>query len=200
MACARMRVAALAGLFLVGPSSTNAQWSVSAGVRAPRFSGAAVEPGTDRSLRPYRPTMLEIGVAQGGRRLSAGIRLHYASSSLALEGSGAVAAIKDAITVYGLAPEVSYRISRLGPEGVVRVFAGPLLEVWKLPDVGSHWRMGVTASVGLEVPFGGRWSGTARLGAAVTPSSPFRREDLEAPLEPRALWRREASAGLQYRL
>ena len=177
-----------------------AQWTVSAGVRTPRFTGAAVEPGTDRSLRPYRPTMLEIGMQRSGRRLGAGIHVHYASSSLALEGSEAVAAIKDAISVYGIATEVSYRVSRLGPDGVVRLFAGPLVELWKLPDIGSRWRVGMAASLGLEVPFGGHWSGAARLGAAVTPASPFRREDLEAPLEPRALWRREVSAVLQYRL
>ena len=125
--------------------------------------------------------------------------MHYASSSLALEGSDAVTAIKDAITVYGFAPEISVPLSRLGPEGLLRVFAGPLIEVWKLPDIGSHWRVGVAASVGLEVPFGGHWSGSARLGGAVTPS-PFGAEDLEPPLEPRALWRREAAASLQYRL
>jgi hypothetical protein len=200
MAQARFGAAALAALFLVAPSSTRAQWTVSAGVRTPRFSGAAAEPHSNRSLRPYRPTMLEVGVEHGVGRVGVGIHLHYASSSLALEGGEALAAIKDAITVYGLAPEISLRLSRLGPEGVIQFFTGPLVEVWKLPDVGSHWRVGLAASVGLEVPFGGRWFGAARVGAAVTPASPFRREDLEPPLEPRALWRREASAMLRYRL
>jgi hypothetical protein len=60
--------------------------------------------------------------------------------------------------------------------------------------------MGFGASVGLEMPFGGRWVGSARLGGAVTPSSPFTEEDLDPALEPRALWRREASAALHYRL
>jgi hypothetical protein len=177
-----------------------AQWAVGAGVRTPRFSGAAIEPGTDRSLVPYRPTMLEIGVERQGRRVGVGVRLQYASSSLAFEGDEAVAAVKDALSIYGLAAEASCRLSRLGPNGVVRLFVGPLLEMWKLPDVGSHWRLGVGGAIGFEVPFGGRWSGAARLGAAVTPSSPFAREDLVAPLEPRALWRREVSALVQYRL
>jgi len=42
--------------------------------------------------------------------------------------------------------------------------------------------------------------GAARVGAAVTPGSPFAREDLDASLEPRALWRREAAALLRYRI
>jgi hypothetical protein len=177
-----------------------AQWTVSAGIRSPRFSGAAVEPGTDRSLHPYRPTMLEIGLERGGRRVGAGVYLLYASCSLALEGSEAVAAIKHAISVYGVRPEVGLRVSQLGAEGTVRLHVGPLLEVWKLPDIGSHWRLGVAASVGLDLPFAGRWSAAARLGGAVTPASPFRREDLEPPLEPRGLWRREGAVALRYRL
>lgn len=201
MTPSRARGVWLLALLAVAPGfEANAQWSVSAGVRSPRFSGAAADPASDRSLRPYRPTMLEIGVEARGRRFGGSVHLNYASSSLALEGNDAVAAIKDAISVYGLAPEVSLRLSRLGSGAQVRLFAGPLVEVWKLPDVGSHWRVGVAGSVGLEVPLGDRWSGSARAGGAVTPASPFRRQDLQEPLEPRALWRREVAAALQYRL
>jgi hypothetical protein len=193
--------AVLAGMLsLVTPHHGMAQWTVSAGIRSPRFSGAAVEPGTDRSLHPYRPTMLEIGLERGRHHVGAGVYLLYASCSLALEGSEAVAAIKDAISVYGIRPEVGLRLSRLGAEGTVRLHVGPLLEVWQLPDIRSHWRMGVAASVGLDLRLGGPWSASARLGGAVTPASPFRREDLESPLEPRALWRREGAVALHYRL
>jgi hypothetical protein len=195
-----VRAAVTAGLLVLGASSTStAQWTVSAGVRSPRFSGGAVEPGTDRSLLPYRPTIVEVGVEHVGGRFGGELRLHYASSSLALEGDEAVAAIKDALTVYGITPSISLPISHLGPAGLLRVSAGPLVEVWKYPDIGSHWRVGVTASIALEVPFGGHWAGSARLGGAVSPS-PFAAEDLEPPLEPRRLWRREAAASLQYRL
>jgi hypothetical protein len=193
--------ALLAGMLsLATPHHGVAQWAVSAGIRAPRFSGAAVEPGTDRSLHPYRPTMVEIGLKRGGRRVAAGVYLLYASCSLALEGSEAVAAIKDALSVYGIRPEVALRLSRLGAEGTVRLHVGPLLEVWQLPDIGSHWRIGLAASVGLEWPLGGPWSAAAQLGGAVTPASPFRQEDLEIPLEPRALWRREGAVALRYLL
>jgi len=177
-----------------------AQWALSAGIRAPRFSGAAVEQATGRSLRPYRPTMWDFGIERAGARVGVGVHFRYASSSLAFEGENALAAVKDAISVYGIDPEVALLVSHLGPEGLVRLYAGPLVEVWKLPDIGSHWRVGLAASVGLEVPFGGRWAGAARVGAAVTPGSPFAREDLDPSLEPRALWRREAAALLRYRI
>jgi len=193
--------AALIGLVLsLAASDLTAQWGLATGIRAPRFSGGAVEPATGRSLRPYRPTMWEIGVDRMGRRVGVGLRLNYASSSLALEGHDALAAVKNALEVYGIDPEISVRLTQVGPQGLVRLYAGPLFEVWKLPDAGSHLRMGFVASVGLEMSFGGRWVGSARLGGGVTPSSPFTEDDLDPSLEPRALWRREASAALHYRL
>jgi hypothetical protein len=193
--------AALAALVLAAvPPRAGAQWTATLGLRAARFSGGAEEPATGRSLRPYRPTMFEAGVARFGHRVGVGLRVHYASSSLALEGGNAVAAVKDALQVYGVQPELSVQVSHLGPEGLIRAFAGPIFEIWKLPDLGSRSRLGIAASLGMEFPFGGRWSGSARLGAAVTPTSPFTTADLDPSLERRTLWRREVSAGVSYRM
>src|SRR6476661_535757 len=180
-------------LTLLDPSSATGQWEVGAGIRAPRFSGGAVEPATGRSLRPYRPTVFEAGLDRAGRRVGVGVWLHYASSSLALEGSDGLSAVKDALTVYGAEPFVAVRLTNVGPEGVLRVMGGPLLEVWKLPDLGSRTRIGMATALELAMPFGGHWSGVARIGAAVTPGSPFTRADLDAQLDPRALWRREVA-------
>src|SRR5512138_3368994 len=123
---------------LVGALPATAQWEAGVGLRAPRFSGGAVEPATGRSLRPYRPTMIEAGLDRLGRRVGVGMWVHYASSSLALEGSDGLSAVKDALTVYGAEPFVALRVTRVGPDGVLRITGGPLLEVWKLPDVGSR--------------------------------------------------------------
>src|SRR5262245_1695171 len=189
-------------LLLIGPETVAAQsyWAVGAGIGAPRFSGGATEPATGRSLLPYRPTVLEVGVDRAGPGASVGVWFHYASSSLALEGADALAAVKDALNVYGAEPFVAVRLARVGPEGTLRVRGGPLLEVWKLTDRDSRTRVGVAAAVELAVSFGGRWSGVASAGGAVTPNSPFTEDDLDSGLEPRALWRREVAATLRYRL
>jgi hypothetical protein len=187
-------------LLVAFPQPLFGQWSLTGGIRAPRFSGGAVELETGTSLRPYRPTVFEIGVEKAGRRVGIGLRLHYASSSLALEGSDVVAAVKDALSVYGAEPEVSLRLSQVGDDGVLRLYAGPLLELWKLGSDVSHTRVGVSAGVGLEVPIGGRWSGAVRAGVAVTPRSPFTEAELDPTFEPRALWRRELEGGVRFRL
>jgi hypothetical protein len=186
-------------LVLVLASRASGQWSVGLSLGAARFSGGAEEPATGRSLRPYRPTTFQAGVARVSGRLGVAVRAHYASSSLAFEGKEAVAAIKDVLQVYGITPEVSLRVARVGPEAVLRAYAGPIFEVWKLDESTSHSRLGAAAALGLEVPFGGRWTGSARVGAAVM-RSPFEQDDLDQGLEPKALWRREVSAGLSYRM
>ena len=62
--------------------------------------------------------------------------------SLALEGDDALAAVKDALSVYSVDPEITVRLTRLGPDGVLRAYTGPLIESWKLPDAGSRTRVG----------------------------------------------------------
>jgi hypothetical protein len=144
--------------------------------------------------------MFEIGLERRGQRVGVGLRLYYASSSLALEGDQAVAAVKDALTVYGAELEFSIRVVHVGDEGTLRLYAGPLLEIWGLADEVSRARVGIAAAVGLEVPFGGRWTGAVRVGAAVTPASPFTEADLDPTFEARSLWRREIAGAVRYRL
>jgi hypothetical protein len=193
--------AALGALLAVWmPTSGAAQWTLAAEIGSARFWGGSAEVGGERSFRPYRPTLVGLGVAYARSSVGVGLRFHYGGSSLALEGKEAVVASKGVLDVYGLSPELSLPLSRLGPEVRVRLYAGPLIEVWKLAKEISHLRLGASAAVGLEVPLGARLAGTLRAGMAVIPASPFAREDLDPSYEPRALWRRTLSTSLAYRL
>jgi hypothetical protein len=196
----RSRAAFVLGLLAAPLAPLHGQWTLTGGIGAPRFSGGAVEATTESSLSPYRPTVFALGLEREGRRVGMGLWVYYTSSSLALEAADAVSAVKDALTVYGAEPEVSLRLARVGQDGVLRLYGGPLLEFWDLGGSVTRTRLGMSAELGLEVPFGGHWSGAIRAGAAVTPSSPFTREDLDAAFEPRTLWRREIEGSLRYRL
>jgi hypothetical protein len=182
------------------PRSSAAQWTLAAEIGSARFWGGSAEVGGDRSFRPYRPTLVGLGLAYAQSNVGVGVHVHYAGSSLALEGKEALVASKGVLHLYGISPEVSLPVTRLGPDVRMRLYAGPLIEVWQLANEISHLRMGAAASVGLEVPLGVRLAGTLRAGMAVTPASPFAREDLDASYEPRALWRRTLSTSLAYRL
>jgi hypothetical protein len=197
--CARAALYALLALTGV-PRAGVAQWTLAAEIGSARFWGGSAEVGGHRSFRPYRPTLVGLGVGYAGSSLGVGVRFHYAGASLALEGKEAVVASKGVLDVYGVSPEVSVPVTRLGPEGRVRLYAGPLIELWKLASEISHLRVGAAVAVAFEVPLGLRLAGTLRAGIAVTPASPFAREDLNPSYEPRALWRRTLSTSLAYRL
>ena len=149
-----------------------AQWAASADVTAARFWGGSRELEGDRSFRPYRPTIVGLGLERQVFGIYVGVRGYYASTSLALEGADAVAAVKGALDLHGIAVELSHGIATLGEAVRVVVYGGPVIEVWDLADQSSRTQAGFTGSIGLQVALGGRVSGVIRAGAAVT-ASPF---------------------------
>jgi hypothetical protein len=188
--------ATLAGAFSEAP----AQWALTAEVGAARFWGGSAEiGGSGPSFRPYRPTIFGIGVARQGAQVGWGVRLEYTGASLALEGKDAVAAVKGALDVYGIAPEITVLLTTLGSGLRIRLTGGPLLEFWDIGTERSHARLGAHLGMGVQLPLSGRVLAGISASGAVSPS-PFDEGDLVAGYEPRTLWRRGVSAGLQYRL
>ncbi len=176
------------------------QWAVTTEVGADRFWGGSIENTADRrSFRPYRPTTFGVGLQRKAGRLGAGLRLRYASASLALEGADAVVAAKGVFTVYTAAPEVVYRAISLGSVNQLMLHFGPLFEVWSVVDEDSQTRVGIQGAVSLNLPLGGRFAGSVMAGAALIPS-PFEEAQLDPSFERRALWRRRFAVGLDYRL
>jgi hypothetical protein len=176
------------------------QWAVTAEVGADRFWGGSVENTAEhRSFRPYRPTTFGVGLERRAGRLGAGLRLRYASASLALEGADGVVAAKGVFTMYSAAPELVYRITSVGAANQLVLHGGPLFEIWSAIDEDAETRVGIQGAVSLNVPLGGRFGGSVMAGAALIPS-PFNEAQLEPDFEPRALWRRRFAVGLDYRL
>jgi hypothetical protein len=196
-----MRFSLLLVLFIAGAShEAPAQWAVTAEIGAARFWGASAETGgSGPSFRPYRPTVLGVGLEHQGVRLGWAVRLQYAGASLALEGKDAIAAVKGALDFYGVSPELTLRLTTLRGGLRLQLSGGPLLEFWELGVDVSHVLLGGQAGVALDLPLSARVTARLRASGAVTPS-PFDREDLEPGYEPKVLWRRGLSVGVQYRL
>jgi hypothetical protein len=195
------RIALLLVMTLAGVSQeAPAQWVLAAEIGAARFWGASAEiGGGGRSFRPYRPTIVGLGVERQDRLFGWGLRVRYAEASLALEGADAVSAVKGALDFYEVAPEISVHLKQISSGVRFRLYAGPLVDVWELGTETSHIRAGAQAGIGLHLPLSSRVFAGLRANCAVTPS-PFDDSDLLAGYEPRALWRRAVSASLQYRL
>ena len=195
----------LATATIVWSSPVYGQWRVGAEVGATRFWGGSLDTGGDHtSLRPYRPTTFGLGLERQSDRYAAGLHLHYAEASLALEGPEGIVAAEGAFKILSISPELAVRIATLGPGNQLRLHGGPLLEIWDLIDRDRRNRVGAQGAVSLDVPLGGRFDGVVLAGAAVIPS-PYQEGELDlgggAPTyDLRALWRRRFAVGLRYRL
>lgn len=179
--------------------SAQGQWTAGAEVGANRFWGGTEETsGQHRSFRPYRPATFGIGLARWAGRVGAGIRLQYASASLALEGNDALVAAKGIFKVYGADAHLAYHLARVSANELT-LEAGPLFEIWSVSGEESEARLGIQAGLSLRVPLGTGLVGSLTAGAAVIPS-PFAESQLEAGFERRPLWRRRLAGGLEIRL
>jgi hypothetical protein len=181
------------------PSAAAAQWAVGAAITTARFWGGAREVSGDRSLRPFRPTLFGAVLARSVGATSVAIQGYYASAGLALEGGDAVVAVKDALTVYGVAMEVTQRLATVGHDSSLLAGMGPLIERWDLSGAASHVRAGAAASLSLRVSLGVRWETVVR-GEVAVGGSPFTDDDLDPGFEPHTLWRRDVSARVMLRL
>jgi hypothetical protein len=180
-------------------SAAAAQWALGLEVTAARYWGGAHETSGDRSLRPYRPTLFGVVLTRSLGTTSVAARGYYGSASLALEGGDAVVAVKDALTLYGMALEASHRLATMGHDSSLLAGLAPTIERWDLSGGGAHLRAAVIASLALHVTLGEHWEGVMR-GEAGVGWSPFTAADLDPGFAPRALWRRQISARALCRL
>lgn len=183
----------------LGCRSALGQWLVGLEVGSDRYSGGSEETAPEhRSLRPYRPTTVGLGLLRRTGNVGAGVRFRYSSAGLALEGEDAAVVAKGVFDVYGVAPEFLYRVASLAANELW-LHAGPLFEIWSVIEEGSEVRLGVHAGLLLRVPLGARLAGSLTAEAALIPS-PFTTDQLDPGFERRALWRRRLAGGLEYRL
>ena len=176
------------------------QWTAAFEVGADRYWGGSVETGGEgRSFRPFRPTSFGLGLERRGNRLGWGVQMHYSEAGLGLEGPGAVAAVEGVFTVFGVSPELVYRLTTLGTVTELRLHAGPLVEVWGIIDEQTRTHFGGQGAVSLDIPIAGRFAGSVVAGVAVTPS-PFEVGQLGETFETRTLWRRRFALAVHYRL
>jgi hypothetical protein len=198
----RCGVLGLVGVCL--PAKAGAQaggWGITADVSLSRFWGASRGASTADGgpARPYRPTGFGIRLDRRlGARVRAGIGLQYAGAGLGIEGSDLTVIGKGAFDWVEIAPELAIQVARLGANSV-RAVGGPVVDLWMPRDDTRRTRLGGRLGLELDVPFGRRVSGVARLTGALTPSI-FDEDEILIGYERRAMTRAAVGVGLRVRL
>jgi hypothetical protein len=196
-----MRTIVAAGLItLLSVGHATAQWQVGVEVATVEFRGASrdtsASPGA--TLRPDHATTYAVRVGRIFGAWSAALRASVGTPGVA--GAAPKLTFTDRSTgrLIEIAPLAGRRVAAVGAEGVVRIEAGPAVDLWNINgEVRS--RLAGLAAIAYEWHVAGRVMSTVRIESTLG-SSVYNAAELPSQLERRPTWRYGMSLGLRYRL
>jgi len=201
-----IRARALALLLLAAglPNRGNSQektWGIGLDLGLTRFWGGskAVAPNTAPAFKPYRPTAAAVRVDRTVGRARVGLAVSYAASGLALEGEDVTLIAKGGLTWVQVAPEVAYRLATLGPVTELRIFGGPVADIWIPSGEDGRTRIGGRGGAELLVPLSGWLACTLRAQGGLA-GSLFRETDVPSGFQPRTMPNVGVSLGIRFGL
>ncbi len=174
-------------------------WGLSPDVSTVWFGAGAESPSDGLSVGPGPGTALGIAASRNTGAVRIGLRLFRVEGGLRLAGGGVSLTADDAgFTLYELAPEVGFRLLRLGTAGAgIRLAGGPTLDLWNWEGAGDRTRIGGRALLGLESPITPDWTVAAWLEGAMS-GSVFDAGELPSEYEQRSLLRGRVGVELGY--
>ncbi|HYL29046.1 MAG TPA: hypothetical protein VEU27_03880 [Gemmatimonadales bacterium] len=154
-------------------------WGIGFDAGLTRFWGASepVPPNVTPGARPYRPTTFAIRADRIFGRSRVGLTVSYAGSGLGVENQDLAIIAKGGLTWVQLAPELAYRLATLGPVTELRLFGGPVADLWNVDGDDTRTRIGGRAGLELLVPLGGPLAATMRAHGGLS-GSLFREADV----------------------
>jgi hypothetical protein len=176
-------------------------WSIGLDVGLTRFWGGSegVAPNSAPGFKPYRPTAAAIRLDRAIGRARVGLAVSYAASGLGLEGDDVTLIAKGGLTWVQVAPEVAYRLATLGAASELRVFGGPVADLWIPDDEEGRSRIGARGGAELLVPLSSWLACTLRAHGGVT-GSLFREVDVPSGFQPKTMPNAGVSLGIRFAL
>ena len=174
------------------------------------FNGAAA--GSDQSgaslvFRPYRPTMIGLGLTYGRERVQVGLSAKYGQPGLGFRGvsddggaAGLLIVAENAFHLASFTATAGTRIARLRGGPALRPSLGVTLERWSAPNTPTRTVVGPQAALALEFAVTGSLLASIEGEIGYSPGSPFQVEDLPEGFRVRSTWRRTLQAGVSLRL
>jgi hypothetical protein len=184
------------------PAQSAAQesgWGLSPEISTVWFGAGARNPSDGFSVGPGPGTAVGIAASRNAGAVRIGLRFFRVESGLRVAGDGVTLTADDAgFTLYELAPEVGFRLLRLGSAGAgIHIAGGPILDLWTWEDADDRTRAGGRVRLGLESPISAAWTAGAWLEGAGS-GSLFDEGDLPAGYERQSLLRGRVGLEVRY--
>jgi hypothetical protein len=176
-------------------------WSIGFDVGLTRFWGgsAGVAPNSAPGFKPYRPTAAAVRLDRALGRARVGLAVSYAASGLGLEGDDLTLIAKGGLTWVQVAPEVAYRLATLGAATELRIFGGPVADLWIPDEEEGRTRIGARGGAELLVPLGAWLACTLRAHGGLT-GSLFQEADVPSGFQPKTMPNVGLSLGIRFGL
>jgi hypothetical protein len=151
-------------------------------------------------LRPWRPAVYSIRVAHGSGRFGLAIGAGVAFGEWGVNIEDFVLLPDESLQLIEIAPEVNIRLATSALGTVLRLHAGPLLDLWKPSGEDPRQRLGAQAGATLSVPFASRWALDVRGDVAVSRSLMNEDEESAAITRESTMRRGRLALGITRRL
>ena len=194
----RAGVLVLVLLALARSSAAQQRWGLGLDLGLTRFWGGseAVPPDETPGLKPYRPTTVAVRVDRVLGRGRIGLGVAYGASGIAAEGEDLAVIARGTLAWVQLTPELAYRLTTLGSGPELRLFGGPVADLW-LPDgEDRRFRLGARTGFELLAPLGGRIAVTVRAHGGVS-GSLFREADVPSGFRTKVMPNAGVALGLR---
>jgi hypothetical protein len=187
-------------------------WRVALTVGTSTFNGAAAganESGDGQVFRPYRPTMVGVGLSYGRDRGRLALVAKYGQPGLGFRGvanqgteeaTGLLIVAENAFHLATVTASAGTRVVKLRGGPMVRSSIGVTLERWSAPGTPTRTLVGPEAGLGLEFALSGSLLATMEGELGFTAGSPFQAGDLPEGFRLRSTWRRTLQAGIALKL
>ncbi len=192
------------------PPSRGGGWRLGLTIGTSTFNGAAAgqdEAGAALVFRPYRPTMVGLGLTYERDRARLALLAKYGQPGLGFRGvqdpgdaAGLLIVVENAFHLASLTASAGTRIATLRGGPALRSSIGLTLERWSAPGTPTRTLLGPQAGLALEFALTGRLRASLEGELGFTPGSPFQAEDLPEGFRLRSTWRRTLQAGVSLRL
>lgn len=158
-------------LALARATTAEAQWSLTLERGSTSFSATAHDTSSPPiRLVPWHPALYTLRLTRGQGRFGWGIALGYGGSDLGGRVGDVTILPGATLQVVELAPEFSYMLRRTARGGVVRAYAGPLVDRWFPSGDDPRSSVGGFAGAALALPVSDRWELALRADFAVLTS------------------------------
>lgn len=183
------------------PLSAQAGWTLTVERGSTTFSASAHDTSSPPvRLVPWHPTLYSVRLTRMGERVGVGLTVSHGKGDFGAQAGDVVVLPGLTLAVTEFAPEVAVRIATTPLGAVLRLQAGPVLDLWSPSGADMRTTYGASAGASLAMPLSSRWAVSLRGDLTLTTGETTKDETSDQIIRESTLRRGHLGLGVTRRL